>query len=818
MSVDDYWLRHLTEHLNLAKRYDRLHVLVEEREWYAAKRKFDPSQRSYAEDVSRSLAACAYQIESTIQTKDWDAAEAQLPTLFAHSLLYATIRSRASGVNPATLETLAKLGHSERAIRQIDLQLEPLAQVEACYRISMVLHRRGQTRKAHELLEQAASIIAGSEADVEVEMFPLVAETAMALYEVGDHKEAQAVLARLLHSIEQLLEEQSSESASLVSLAKALVRLGAIGDAFTLTRDWMDKTTQVQILCAIAAGLAETGDLQDAHHYLDQAIVASDDVQDITTVELLAMGLAQLGEFDDAQHLADKLSPRGRANILAVMGQTAAQKGDDRQATLIFDECLDYIQANGLISQQAQTCVRVAQVMVQASQKQRAQTLLLSIYNTASENLSNWRIDLLSALASALADADLPQQAGQLVDTTIARSERPTDDWERTEAMGLIAGVFAQVGYTQGLDELCAYAHDLSDSWQQAWSLITLAKAWAQVGRQSDAQNAIDNAIQAARKEQDLWRRALGFVSIAEDLYSLSDTHQADLFFQQAEAIADQFDSEAERGWVLAAMTRALADRGQHQQAVEKFQAALEALDMEEDPNFQAAAITAVSRIVTPLKEVDVLAPLANIARDIIEEFLAAEGLFSISHAMAEQDRLEEAWSLFCEAVEIGRWRPVPTNTRRYLVTAPYSGVDRGWALSAIQSIGWPSARAAASSALVSLLVTSDSLARMADLFSLVHDIPRDHSQAKALALQTIARGIKADALSSSFDWLEYLVQIFQIARQEDRSTVWSLIGAVIPAWTEYPGGAELVQGIWQKLLAVEKLLSLSALGTTGLD
>ena len=104
--MDDYGLQHLAEHLYLAKRYDDLHTLVEDRKWYVAKRELDPGHQMYAEDVSHSLSASAHQLENAIWFNDWHVTETQLPTLLAHALLYATVRSQVSRVDPVTLERL----------------------------------------------------------------------------------------------------------------------------------------------------------------------------------------------------------------------------------------------------------------------------------------------------------------------------------------------------------------------------------------------------------------------------------------------------------------------------------------------------------------------------------------------------------------------------------------------------------------------------------------------------------------------------------------------------------------------------------------
>ncbi len=68
---------------------------------------------------------------------------------------------------------------------------------------------------------------------------------------------------------------------------------------------------------------------------------------------------------------------------------------------------------------------------------------------------------------------------------------------------------------------------------------------------------------------------------------------------------------------------------------------------------------------------------------------------------------------------------------------------------------------------------------------------------------------MKTHSKLNRFEWLDYLVQLFQFARQEDRSAVWGLIGAVFPTLVMYDSEDNIVQKVWQKLLAIDALLRL---------
>ncbi len=806
--MDDYGLRHLAEHLDIAERYDQLHSLVEAQDWYAAKSEFDLSQQLYAEDVSRSLAACNRQVEQSIQSRDLEAAEAVLPTLLAHSLLYSTIRSKAARVAPETLEALVKLGQGERAIRQIDLLMNPLAQAEAYHRIGRALYDRGQIGDAHKLMKRAASITTRTEIDLWNELLSLQAKIVIALHDLGDEETSRALLAQLQKNVDQLLEGNISGAVGAsVFLAKALVNLGMIDNALTLAQDEAeDKTTSVKILCTIALHVKDIGNLDDARRYLNEATLAVNDVQDVTTIEIVASSLARCGEFDRAQQLIDKLSPRGRVNILAVMSRVAAEQGDSRQSVLLFQKCVEYAQSNNLASQQLETWVQTPRTLMHTGEGHKAQDLLLSLYDAARVDATAWSNAALSVLASALIDVELASQAAKLIDAVFAMIERPMDDWEQTKALSTMADVFAPIGYVDGLNGIRAYTHGFRDSWQQAWSLTALAKAWAQVDKQSKAQNTIVSALEAAQNEQDEWRRLLALIDVAEGLQDQFDMQQAHTLLQQADTASEHLESEWERSWVLAAEARVLLRNGNLQRSKEKFNLAFETLTLEADPNYRPVAISSICRMVTSFKMLDLLTPLVSIARETDEEFGAAAGLFSIAYAMAEQDRLDEAWTLFREAVDLGRWRTLSVNAESQMVISPGLTVDRAWTLAEIQTIGWLPTRAAFSCALVSLLTRDEPPRRLSDLLDLMHNIPTGHSEEKTLALRAIERLVTQTSLNQ-FDWLECILQIFEfVARQEDRSAVWGTIGVVFPTLAKHFYGTAAIQETWQKLLAVDRL------------
>jgi hypothetical protein len=125
--VDDYGLLHLPRHLAMGRLFPDLYELIEDRGWYEAKRDFDPSLLSYANDIELVLA----HVERS-ETPD-------LAYLVAYSLLLASVKSLLKQVPLETLDAMTQLGKSQQALRYLYMIPRPDRRLWALGRIIEIL-------------------------------------------------------------------------------------------------------------------------------------------------------------------------------------------------------------------------------------------------------------------------------------------------------------------------------------------------------------------------------------------------------------------------------------------------------------------------------------------------------------------------------------------------------------------------------------------------------------------------------------------------------------------------------------------------------
>ena len=146
---DGYAFRHLSRHLARANMAAELGDLIENRAWYEAQRDHDPSLHAYAADVERAIAMA--------EERGLDG----LPQVVAWSLLLASVRTRATQVPIAALETMALLGQSERALRYAALITDAERQSEAYLRLGQQFYAQGEEPRGRQALQQALAAAEG---------------------------------------------------------------------------------------------------------------------------------------------------------------------------------------------------------------------------------------------------------------------------------------------------------------------------------------------------------------------------------------------------------------------------------------------------------------------------------------------------------------------------------------------------------------------------------------------------------------------------------------------------------------------------------
>lgn len=129
-----YARQHYIAHLAMARHYERLWATIDAGDYGRAKRRYDPSTRSYTQDLN---IACHTVLDAT--AGDTDAQVQALPQLWRISLLRCSLSSQADTYPENLLLVLVAIGRGEEAINRAELISDPVRKVNALRSISAAL-------------------------------------------------------------------------------------------------------------------------------------------------------------------------------------------------------------------------------------------------------------------------------------------------------------------------------------------------------------------------------------------------------------------------------------------------------------------------------------------------------------------------------------------------------------------------------------------------------------------------------------------------------------------------------------------------------
>jgi len=155
-----YARQHYVTHLYQSREWDRLWNLLDEGNYGRMKVRFDPSTRSYAQDLDIGRQASAW--------KEWSFEEGVnlLPYLWRYTLLRCSLTSRADQYTPEAFEALMLLKRVQQAVDLAELLTNPAYKVAILRQIAR--HLRQQLGREHEglqLLMRAYEVVQSIEED-----------------------------------------------------------------------------------------------------------------------------------------------------------------------------------------------------------------------------------------------------------------------------------------------------------------------------------------------------------------------------------------------------------------------------------------------------------------------------------------------------------------------------------------------------------------------------------------------------------------------------------------------------------------------------
>ncbi|GEM_PF-2685936 len=327
--VPPYPLHYLSVHLAQAHRWDDLRRLVESPAWYRTSTYVDPSGHLFAADVERGLEWADAQV---LRHDNLHA----LPHVVAWSLLYATVRTRATHVPVEALEAMVLLGEGERALRYADLITDQKTQSIAYLRIAWRLGEMALSKQATQILQKLFDKIQKVNQRNRIDLLVYWAQLSIHLrddkidqalsiickstesevYEFAAREFAQQGLSTQLRELEECVNQKPCSE-----LCKVLFSLGVaqgsqriktrkkyLDMAYAAVPSIQHKVQKTKILLALAEEFRSIDDLSKAKKVLREAFDSAQHINEksveyIESLSFLAIGFCRLGNSDEALSL-----------------------------------------------------------------------------------------------------------------------------------------------------------------------------------------------------------------------------------------------------------------------------------------------------------------------------------------------------------------------------------------------------------------------------------------------------------------------------------------------------------------------------------
>ena len=647
--VPQYPLHYLSVHLAQANRWHELARLVESPAWYTASTYLDPSGHLFAADVERGLTWADSQV---LEHANLGA----LPHVVAWSLLYATVRTRATKVPPAALEAMVLLGEIKRALRYATLTTDPRQQAEAFWRIGVTLLQQDDRSQACYALHQALSaaqdipeneIHVGSVFSSRHEALIAVAR---ALAQAGEEENTRKALDGALATA-QNIGWGEYRARALSEVAEALIQVSKeeraheiLEIALAEAKKIEEERPRVSALCVVAEVLARAGEKSRARKALEQALTTAERIRAkehrAHALATVAEVLAEVGEeeqacrvWEKALAMAEDIEEDGaRASALSVVGEVLHQMGQEAQAREVVRWALAAAQRVGDEGCRTRVLPMVARALGRIGDKEHLDQVLTATLSIGDD----WCCaDVLSAIARALAQMGDRERLNQ----TLAAVKTIGNEWPRANALVEVIWALKQVGDRNTLRQAFGVAWDITTKEPRASVLATVAKASALVGEDEHAHQALQGVLIAIRDSRSGFPRARALAAMAESLAREGKNERARQALQEALAATENIEDERHRAETLVRVAQALTKVKDK----EGLQRALAIAERTSSEWHRAQALFAVAEALAQMENRDALCQAYAIAQNIDIEKFRAHALAAVGQALVrvrDEERL----------------------------------------------------------------------------------------------------------------------------------------------------------------------------------
>ncbi len=488
-----YGRKHFITHLYSAQNWERVFAVLDAHTFGQRKVRYDPSTRSYTDDLDLGRNAAAWENWS------FDEGISLLPRLWRYTLLRCSLASRADRYPEGGFRVLMLLGRDQEALGLAELLTDREKKVGILISMAKVLEqqlKREGSRTKHEnfinlftrAYEVAASIEDNSRRD------EALRKLGAALAQAQEREQAQVVCRQAEQVIASIEEYRDIRSVALSALASALAQAQEWTQAEQVIASIADSYYRAEALSALGVALTQAQKREQAQVVWTQAEQVTASIADSTSrtwaLRELEGALTQAQEWTQAERVIVSIADSyDRAWALIVLGTGLAQAQEREQAQAVCMQAEQVIASIADSLRRPQVLSALADAVAQAQEWTQAERVIASMEDNHDQ------AQALSTLATALAQAEESEQAQAVWTQAEQVIASIADSDSRAEALSTLATALAQAHEWTQAEQVIA---SIADRSRRAQALRELA----------DALIKSNKHLQLLRLIQHSWRKA----------------------------------------------------------------------------------------------------------------------------------------------------------------------------------------------------------------------------------------------------------------------------------------------------------------------
>jgi tetratricopeptide (TPR) repeat protein len=686
----DYARQHYITHLYHAQAYEQLWQVLDEGHYGRAKVHYDPSMRSYAQDLNLG------RIAATRDDLDFEESLQLLPKLWRYTLLRCSLASRADNYPESLFEAMVLLNQEQEALGLVELLTNPLKKIKILCGIVKILNELPDHKAtAHELLIRAyqlANQIDQSDKRAKLDALKELIE-ATNIKDDSDSWVTQLVLIALT------IKDSSSQVTALCEIAQAQVQVGqfegvevTLGQALQAANSIKDDFFKALSLCEIVITQAQTEQNEAGLITLEQALQTANSIEDndfkasalkYITVAQVKLGQIELGakilgqilqangslahsssllsqivtyqiqvaQFENAIVVINAIKDNAdRASVLAELAVAQAATGQLEVATATLTQALQLTHSNNNNSANDGALMKIAEAQAQLDQFDAALLTAKSIEDTYFRAITLRNLAMVHAQMEQFAIA-------------ISISNSIEESTYRISALSNIATTQFRVGQIEAskstLEQVLDFANSLENIDDKTEVLSKLAITQAQLGQAKAARTTLTQVLQVANSVEHKNITTKTLSEIAQAQIQANQVAAGTATLTQALHLASSDKANIDKANLLYTIAMLQMQLSQDEAAKVTIAQALQAVNSDQYSNPRASVSTVVQLALAQavMGQVEASASSLTLALQItssMEKNKAMVGaLCEIVKAQVQTGQLELVESTLVQVLEV---------------------------------------------------------------------------------------------------------------------------------------------------------------------